>query len=142
MRWAITDGYRRTMYNQDWMGYGIVGGIEAGVISALAALLLFGVFHWLGRRNDWSFGPQIGWSFLLATLLTASGDLWNLLYFNYAQLQSLQLLRAKLAQVHDPDSIGLRVVCELIGVTVGIYLGWVVCSRNGRRSSGDQGKSG
>ncbi|GAB2555130.1 hypothetical protein [Rhodanobacter koreensis] len=129
-------------YNQDWMGYGIVGGIEAGVISALAGLLLFVVFHWLGRRNGWGYGPQIGWSFLLATLLTASGDLSDLFYFNYAPLQSLPLLKLKLAQVHDPDSIGMRVLCELLGVALGIYVGWVVCSGNGRRSSGDQGKPG
>ena len=125
-------------YNQDWMGYGFVGGIEAGVISALAGLLLFVVFHWVGRRNGWSYGPQIGWSFLLATIVTASGDLSDLIYFNYAPLQSLQLLKVKLAQVHDPDSIGLRVMCELVGIALGIYVGWVLCSRNGR--SGKLGK--
>lgn len=140
---AITDGYHGAMhYNQDWMGYGIVGGIEAGVISALAGLLLFVVFHWLGRRNGWGYGPQIGWSFLLATLLTASGDLSDLFYFNYAPLQSLPLLKLKLAQVHDPDSIGLRVLCELLGVTLGIYIGWVLCSHNGRRHGGDADKPG
>ncbi|OOG55479.1 hypothetical protein [Rhodanobacter sp. C03] len=124
-------------YNQDWMGYGIVGGIEAGVISALAGLLLFGLFHWLGRRNGWSYGPQIGWSFLLATILTVSGDLSDLFYFNYARLQSLQLLKAKLALVHDPDSMGLRVLCELLGVTVGIYIGWVLCEGSRRRGSSE-----
>lgn len=128
-------------YNQDWMGYGIVGGMEAGVISALTGLLLFVFFHWLGRRNGWSYGPQIGWSFLLTTLLTASGDLWDLFYFNYTRVQSLQLLKAQLAQIHDPDSIGLRVSFELLGVVLGIYIGWVLCSGNGRRHSGDQGKS-
>lgn len=129
-------------YNQDWMGYGIVGGIEASVISALAGLLLFGVFHWLGRRNGWSYGPQIGWSLLLATMLTASGDLSDLFYFNYAPLQSLPLLKLKLAQVHDPDNIGLRVLCELLGVTLGIYIGWVLCGGNGRRHGGDADKPG
>lgn len=121
-------------YDQSWMGYGIVGGVQAGVISALAGLLLFFAFHWLGRRNGWSYGPQVGWTFLLATLLTASGDLWDLFYFNYGQLQSLQLLKAKLAQVHDPDGMGTRVLCELLGVALGIYIGWAVCSR--RRGDG------
>ena len=125
-------------YDQDWMGYGFVGGIEAGLISALAGLLLFGVFHWLGRRNGWSLGPQIGWSLLLTTILTASGDLSDLFYFNYAPLQSVPLLKLKLAQVHDPDSIGLRVVFELAGIALGIYVGWLLCSRNGR--SGNLGK--
>ena len=120
-------------YDQSWMGYGIVGGLEAGAISALAGLLLFGLFHWVGRRSGWSDGPQIGWSFLLATLLTVSGDLWDLFYFNYARLQSLQLLKAKLAQVHDPDGIGTRVLCELLGAALGIYVSWVVCRWRGDR---------
>ena len=113
-------------YDQSWMGMGIVGGLQAGLISALAGLLLFGAFHWLGRRNGWSDGPQIGWAFLLALLLTAGGDLANLFYFNYASLQSLPLLMAELAGVHDPGSMGLRVVCEILGVTVGIYVGWLL----------------
>ena len=120
-------------YDQSWMGCGIVGGIQAGLISALVGLLLFLLFHWLGRRNGWSYGPQIGWSFLLATLLTASGDLWDLFYFNYGQLQSLQLLKAKLALVHDPDSIGLRVLCEWLGLAIGIYAGWAIGGGHRRR---------
>jgi energy-coupling factor transporter transmembrane protein EcfT len=127
-------------YNQDWMGYGFVGGLEAGVISALAGLLLFVVFHWAGRRNGWSFAPQVGWSLLLATILTASGDLSDLFYFNYAPLQSVPLLKLKLAQVHDPDSIGLRVVFELLGVALGIYLGWVLCNVSRNRGSGNLDK--
>ena len=119
-------------YDQSWMGYGIVGGLQAGSISALAAVLLFVFFHWLGRRNGWSYGPQIGWTFLSAAALTASGDLWNLFYFNYAQLQSLQLLKAKLAMVHDPDGIGIRVVCEFLGVATGILAGWMLSAHGGR----------
>ncbi|GAA0252838.1 hypothetical protein [Rhodanobacter caeni] len=118
-------------YDQSWMGYGIVGGLQAGSIAAVAAALLFGFFHWLGRRHGWSHGPQIGWTFLSATLLTASGDLWNLFYFNYAQLQSLQLLKAKLAMVHDPDGIGIRVLCEFVGVGVGIAVGWLLSPHGG-----------
>ena len=120
-------------FDQAWMGYGIVGGLHAGLISALAALLLFGLFHWLGRCNGWSYGPQIGWSFLLATLLTAGGDLWDMFYFNYGRLQSLDLLRAKLAQVHDPDNLGVRALCELLGVTLGIAAGWLLCEVDWRR---------
>ena len=120
-------------YDQSWMGYVIIGGLQAGLISALAALLLFGLFHWLGRRHGWSYGPQIGWSFLLATLLTAGGDLWNLFYFNYGRLQSLDLLRAELAQVHDPDNLGMRALCELLGVALGIAAGWLLCEMDWRR---------
>jgi hypothetical protein len=123
-------------YDQSWMGDGIVGGLQAGLISLLAALLLFLFFHWLGRRNGWSYGPQIGWTFLLACMLTVSGDLWNLFYFNYAPLQSVQLLRAKLALVHDPGNLGLRVLCELLGVALGIYVGWLLCSGDWRQRFG------
>ncbi|MDE1893331.1 MAG: hypothetical protein KGM46_02705 [Pseudomonadota bacterium] len=123
-------------YDQSWMGNGIIGGLQAGLVSLLAALLLFLYFHWLGRRHRWSYGRQIGWTFLLACVLTVSGDLWNLFYFNYAQLQSLELLKAKLALVHDPEHLGLRVLCELLGVALGIYLGWASCNASWRRRFG------
>jgi hypothetical protein len=115
-------------YDQSWMGYGFIGGLQAGAISAVVGMLLFCVFNWLGRRNGWSYGPQMSWAFLLTTLLTASGDLSDLFYFNYAQLQSLQLLKAELASVHDPDGIGTRVALELFGAVLGVYVGWVLCN--------------
>lgn len=123
-------------YDQSWMGNGIIGGVEAGLVSVVVALLLFLLFHWLGRRNGWSYGPQVGWSFLLATVLTVSGDLWDMFYFNYAHLQSLPLLRAELALVHDPENLGVRVLCELLGVALGIYLAWLGCSGLRRHHDG------
>jgi len=115
-------------YDQSWMGYGIVGGLQAGLIAAVVATVLFCVFHHVGRRQGWSYGPTIGWTFLLSALLAAGGDLWNLFYFNYARLQSLQLLKAKLAAVHDPDGIGLRVLCEFVGIILGMLAGWALCA--------------
>lgn len=119
-------------YDQSWMGFGIIGGLQAGLISTLAALLLFALLHRLGRGRGWGYGPCFGWSFLLATLLTAGGDLWDLFYFNYARLQSLDLLRAKLARVHDPDGLGMRVMFELLGVALGLSIGWLLCSGHWR----------
>ena len=113
-------------YDQAWMGNGIVGAIEAGAISLVAGLLLFLLLHWLGRRYHWCDARKIGWSFLLASVLTVSGDLWDMFYFNYTNLQSTILLKAELAEVHDPQNLGLRVLCELLGVSLGIYLGWVL----------------
>lgn len=113
-------------YDQSWMGTGIVGAIEAGLVSLMAGLLLFLLFHWLGRRHGWSHARKIGWAFLLASVLTVSGDLWDMFYFNYANLQSLSLLRAELAKAHDPQNLGLRVLSEWLGVAFGIYLGWVM----------------
>jgi hypothetical protein len=126
-------------YDQSWMGYGWIGGLEAGAITAVAAALLFALFHRRWRHRP-GYGAPIGWSYLLALALTASGDLWDMFYFNYARLQSLQLLRVKLAAVHDPAGIGTRVLCEFIGATIGVYVGWALCSGDWRRRLGG-GKS-
>ena len=113
-------------YDQTWMDSGIVGGIEAGVISLMVALALFLLLHWLGRRHGWCHARKIGWAFLLASILTVSGDLWDLFYLNYSNLQSRPLLTAVLAGMHDPEHLGMRVLCELLGVSLGVYLGWVL----------------
>ena len=115
-------------YDQSWMGYGLIGGLEAGAIALAAGLVLFGLIHWLGRAQGWSLGLEISWAYVLGMLLAGGGDLWNLFYFNYGRLQSLQLLRVELAQVHDPDGIGTRVAFELFGAMLGIYVGYALCS--------------
>ena len=109
-------------YDQSWMGYGIVGGLEAGAISAVVAFLLYALFNWIGNRNDWAHGMRTGWSSMLALLLTASGDLWDMMYFNYGRVESIQFLKVKLAEVHDFDGLGTRVFFEFLGVAAGVFL--------------------
>ena len=123
-------------YDQSWMGSGIIGGLEAGAISVVVALLIFLLLHGLGRRHGWCYAREIGWAFLLASVLTVSGDLWDMIYLNYSNLQSTALLSAVLAEMHDPEHLGMRVLCELLGVSLGVYLGWILSG--GYRSS--QGK--
>ncbi|MCP1373322.1 hypothetical protein [Dyella lutea] len=123
-------------YDQSWMGYGFVGGLEAGAISAIAGAVLFALFHAVGRHGGWNEARKIGWSYLLGVVLSAGADIGNLFYFNYGRLQSLALLRAKLAEVHDPDNLGTRVFCELVGVGVGIWLAWLVIDWRRRRGRG------
>ena len=125
-------------YDQSWMGYGFVGGLQAGAISAVAGALLLVLFHAVGRRGGWSEAKKIGWAYLLALLLSGGGDLGKLFYFNFAQLQSLQLLRAKLAEVHDPDNLGTRAFCEMVGVAVGIFAAWIVIHWLAQRRARDQ----
>ena len=123
-------------FDQDWMGYGFVGGVEAGAISAVAGALLFAVFHAIGRRGGWNEARKIGWSYLLGVIVSGGADIADLFYFNYGRLQSLTLLRAKLAGVHDQDNLGLRVFCELVGVGVGIWLAWLASGWRARRGRG------
>ncbi len=123
-------------YDQSWMGYGFVGGLEAGAISAVVGAALFALFHAVGRRGGWSEARKIGWSYLLGVVLSAGADIGNLFYFNYGRLQSLALLRAKLAEVHDPDNLGTRVFCELVGVGVGIWLVRLALDRYARLARG------
>lgn len=116
-------------YDQTWMGYGWIGGLQAGAISAAAGLLLYLAIHLLGRRQGWSDVRQAGLAWGATLLLTARMDLWNLFYFNYGRLQSLQLLKARLDAVHDPDGIGIRVLCELLGAGIGVGIGWWLAGR-------------
>ncbi|MEO7073287.1 MAG: hypothetical protein ABI300_10135 [Rhodanobacter sp.] len=125
-------------YDQSWMGFGVVGALQAAAVSVAVAMLASFAFHGIGRRHGWGLGPPLAWSFLLALGLTASGDLADLFYFNFGRLQSLALLKAKLALVHDPDSIGMRALFEVAGVAVGVYLGWLVF-HHWRRRSGPRG---
>ncbi|WP_329741485.1 hypothetical protein [Dyella sp. A6] len=121
-------------YNQSWMAFGLLGGLEAGAISLLAGVLLYLLFHVIGRHNHWNDAKRIGWSYFVTLVLTASGDVWNLFYFNYTSgLQSLQLLQAELATVHDPDHIGMRVLFELLGAAIGVYVAWALCSGDWKR---------
>lgn len=118
-------------YDQSWMGYGLIGGLEAGAISAVAGFVLYALFHWIGKRNGWGHGLRTGWSSLVALVLTASGDLWDMVYFNYGRVESIQFLKVKLAEVHDFDGLGTRVFFEFLGVGVGVFLSRLLL-RHGR----------
>lgn len=118
------------LFDQSWMGYGAIGALEAGAIAAIAGLLVMIALHLFGRTQGWNVAVEIGWASLIAMVLAGGSDLWNLFYFNYGRVQSLQLLRIRLAEVHDADNLGARVVAEFLGVCIGVYLGWWFTSRH------------
>jgi hypothetical protein len=123
-------------YDQSWMGYGIIGGMQAGAIAAVIGFFMLLLLHWLTRKHPWNLGRELGVAYLLSVLPSSSGDLWNLVYFNYADLQSPALMRASLADVHDPDGIGTRVLCEFLGVAVGLFLAWLLLLWRSRARAG------
>jgi hypothetical protein len=120
-------------YDQSWMGYGTIGGLESGAISLIAAFVLYLICHLVGRRQGWAGGFVVFLALFIALVLTASGDAWDLLYFNYSPMQSLQILSAKLAEVHDPDNIGGRVFWEFVGAGVGVFIAWAIFNGDSRR---------
>jgi len=120
-------------FDQSWMGYGIVGAFEAGAIALVIGLLAYVILHLFGRTQGWSLGLEVGWASVIGVILAGGSDMWNLIYFNYGRVQSLQLLKIRLAEVHDPDNLGARVFFEFVGVAVGVFIGWLLVAR--RRSS-------
>ena len=120
-------------FDQSWMGYGIVGALEAGAIALVIGLVAFVLLHLFGRSQGWGLGVVVGWACLGGVILAGGSDMWNLVYFNYGRVQSLQLLKVRLAEVHDPDNLGARVFFEFVGVAVGVFIGWLLVAR--RRSS-------
>ena len=120
-------------FDKSWMGYGMLGGLEAGLIVAVVVFLIYGLLRWLGRKGEpRNQAATLCAAAALGLLLGAGGDLWDSFYLNYAPMQSIALIQARLAEVHDPDGLGLRVFFDLLGAAIGAYLGWLVFARRRR----------
>ena len=51
-------------------------------------------------------------------------DAWNLFYLGIMKLESPLYARLALQGIHDPGSLGARVVMEVVGAMVGVVIGW------------------
>lgn len=115
-------------FDRSWMGYGIEGALQVGGIALLAGIVAYLIVRAIGKANGWSHGMELTVAVLVAFFLAGGEDIWNSFYFNFVPIQSPLLLRTKLAAVHDPDSMGLRVLFEMLGALVGAFTGWSIFS--------------
>jgi len=104
--------------------YGLLGVLEAGLIALLIGLLCFLFWHWLSGKMGWSIGHTIGWACVMAVVIGAGVDAWNMFYLGIARLESPLYARIALQGIHDPDGLGSRVVLEIAGALAGVVLGW------------------
>lgn len=119
--------------NLAFLPFGPWGVVLAACISLVAGVLLLGLVHAWGRRQHWSHAAEIGWAWLATVVLTAGADTWHLLYLGIVPLESPVTIARVLAPIHDPDTLGMRVMCEFIGASAGVMLGWLLWAQAWRR---------
>ena len=103
---------------------GLLGAFESGLIAALVGLISYGLWRWILRASSDPVGRTLGWAGLSAAILAAGIDSWNLFYLAVMRMESPLYARIALQGIHDADSLGTRVVFELIGAALGVLLGW------------------
>ena len=107
---------------------GLLGALEAGLIALLVGLLGYGLLQWVVRKLQGSVGHALGGGFVIATVVSAGVDAWNLFYLGMVRLESPVYARLALQGIHDADSLGTRVVCEIVGAGLGVLFGWQLFS--------------
>jgi len=108
--------------------FGLLGTLEAGAIALLVGLLVYFLWSQLCRLLHWTAGHAIGWSCVIAVIISAGIDAWKLFYMGIVRLESPLYARLFLATIHDPNELGSRVVLEIAGALAGVALGWVLFS--------------
>ncbi|MFT3761626.1 MAG: hypothetical protein QM761_03240 [Pseudoxanthomonas sp.] len=119
--------------------YGLLGALEAAAIAFVVGLLAYALWRWLSRRFGFSDGHAIGWACASATVAAAGLDAWNLFYLGIVKLESPLYARLALQGIHDPESLGVRVVLEAIGAWTGVVAAWLGLRK---RSAGMQPVAG
>lgn len=111
------------------MGLHVLSNGWAGVWQAAAIALAIGVLlsllaHACAPRFGWREGSAIGVALLCTLALGAGVDAWHLLYLAIVRLESPFVIQRTLNAIHDPGTLGLRVLFEFAGGAAGVMLGW------------------
>ncbi|SBV37177.1 conserved membrane hypothetical protein [uncultured Stenotrophomonas sp.] len=119
--------------------YGLLGSLEAALIALAVGFVVFMLWWQVCRRIGLSQGHAIGWACLAAVAIGAGVDTWKMFSLGMVRLESPLYARLALASIHDPDQLGTRVVLEIVGVLVGVGLGWRVFSSQTMREDDTSG---
>ena len=103
---------------------GLLGCLEAGLIAFLVGVVVYAAWSWVARRADLQVGHMVGGGAVIAVVVGAGIDAWNLFYIGMVKLESPVYARLALAGIHDADNLGTRVLLEVIGACCGTVLGW------------------
>ena len=118
---------------------GFLGALEAGLIAMLVGVLAYALWHWLMRAFGGTVAQTVGWAGLTAVVVAAGIDAWNLFYLGIMKLESPLYARLALQGIHDPGSLGARVVMEVTGALAGVVIGWRLFSDGfGKESVGNE----
>ena len=105
---------------------GFLGVMEAGLIALLIGILAYGLLRWIVRALGGSAGHALGWACVLAVVVAAGLDAWNRFSLGMMKLESPLYARLALQGIHDPASLGARVVFQVVGALAGVGLGWLL----------------
>lgn len=105
---------------------GWLGVLEAFLIAFAVGVLAWLFWRWLAKRAQWAEARAIGWACVSAVAVGAGIDSWHLFYLGVAQLESPLYARIALSKIHDPNTLGTRVLLEWVGALVGVVLAWAV----------------
>ncbi|GAB2493334.1 hypothetical protein GCM10027084_02740 [Pseudoxanthomonas sangjuensis] len=109
--------------------FGLLGVVEAGLIAFAVGMLTYLLWRGLSRAFRFSDARALGWALFSASAFAAGVDAWNLFYLGLMKLESPLYARLALQGIHDPESLGARVVCEAVGAWSGVVAAWLAFSR-------------
>jgi hypothetical protein len=117
-----------------FLSTGWAGVWQAGAIALVVGALLSLLAHACAPRLGWRQGSAIGVALLSTFVLAAGVDTWHLFYIAIVRLESPFVIQRTLNAIHDPGTLGLRVLFEFAGGVAGVMLGWYLATHLPRGS--------